>query len=102
MPRLHALDVLEEGARAVLGKEYDELGGALLVRGERDLRQGVQPLRHAGEGEGVAGAMIVERTLPERVTGEDQSALTRIPHGESEFADQPLDTCFAPALVGGQ
>ena len=56
------------------GNSAIDLGHALLIRRVGNLRQGMQPLGHARQGEEPAAAMIVEWALAERIARKSQPA----------------------------
>jgi hypothetical protein len=99
---LDPADPFEEAARTVLGEQSEELGATHLIGGVGNFGKGVEALGHGREGREPLAEMVMERAAAERVAGEDQPALGRIPEGEGIVAGGGVEQAFAETLPGGE
>ena len=100
MPRLEDGDIREEAAPATIRQIGDEAGHPLLIHVETLAGQSCQRPRHRGISEIAVAAPIMEWPLAGRVPRQKQARLSRIPEGEGEIADHPVEQRPAPSEPG--
>ena len=100
--RLYSFDPAKKALRAELGNHRKEFLDPILIGRIRHFGQGVQAFRHAGDGAEPATTMVMQRPLPQRIAGHQQTAPRAVPKNKGVVPDETRETSIFPTFDGGE
>src|SRR5215471_12282889 len=98
MARFNSFHAMKKALRSGLWHECQKLSDPLFIGCVWYFGKGMQAFRHAGKGEEIFAAMIMERTLSQRIPCQEKPTACAIPKSECVVADKTFETRFTPAL----